>query len=148
MDNKSTKKPELIFRDLHVDDRGYVYGAFDNLDKSGIKRTYVVENFARGMVRAWHGHKKADTYIHVIRGSAKVAAVKIGDANDYLVQTMSYKKPAVFYVPAGYYNGTMSLEDNTVFLIYSTITLDECAVDDFREKWDAFPTDIWNVGKR
>ena len=142
------KKPELIYKDLHVDDRGYVYGVFDKLDSYGIKRTYVVENFSKGMIRAWHGHKKADTYVHVIRGSAKVAAVKIGDPKDCIVHTLSYKKPALFYVPAGYYNGTMSLEDNTVFLIYSTITLDECATDDFRKKWDAFHTDIWNVEKR
>lgn len=146
--NEIIKKPDLIYKDFHMDDRGYVYGAFDKLDLFNIKRTYVVENFSKGTVRAWHGHKKADTYIHVIRGSAKVAAVKIGDSNDRVVHAMSYKKPAVFYVPAGYYNGTMSLEDNTVFLIYSTITLDECMADDFREKWDAFHADIWNVKKR
>lgn len=145
---KLTKKPEIIYRELHADDRGYVYGAFDNLNEYGIKRTYVVENFTKGMIRAWHGHKRAETYVHVIKGSAKMAAVRIDDTEKCEIVTLSSRKPALFYVPAGYYHGTMSLEDNTILLIYSTINLKECATDDFREKWDAFHADSWRVQQR
>lgn len=141
-------KPQIIYRDLYIDDRGYVYGAFDNLDRYNIKRTYVVENFIRHTIRAWHGHKKADTYIHVIKGSAKVAAVKIDDNKESTVHIMSYKKPSLFYVPAGYYNGAMSLENNTILLIYSTITLEECKNDDWRKKHDSLHPDIWKVEQR
>src|SRR3989338_1945661 len=126
-------KPKILFQELHIDDRGYVYGVFDNIDAHGIKRTYVLENYSKGMIRAWHGHRKANMYIHIIQGAAKVAAVHMDNPDDLTETVLSARKPALFYVPAGYYNGTMSLVDHTKLLIYSTITLEECKHDDFRK---------------
>lgn len=137
-------KPHLIHRNLFVDDRGYVYGAFDKMDEFGIKRTYVVENHDRGFVRAWHGHRKATTYMHVIYGAAKLVAAPM-DGGDPVVVTVSARSPAIFVVPPGYYNGSMSLEPGTKILVYSTITLEECHSDDFRKSWYELHPAIWDV---
>lgn len=133
--------PKIIDIPLHLDDRGSVYGAFDNLDKFGIKRTYVVRNWQPGLIRAWHGHEKASTYIHVVKGAAKICARPIyieGAVNDllcidnYRVSTLSAAKPQLFYIPPGWFNGTMTLQEDTRLLVYSTLTLDEVRKDDIR----------------
>ena len=126
-------KPQIIDINVHLDDRGSVYGAFDNLDWHKIKRTYVVRNWQAGTIRAWHGHFKAATYIHVIKGTAKVAA-KHMDTSDVVVGTLSSLKPQLFYVPPGWYNGTMTLQEDTRLLIYSTLTLEKVKEDDEREE--------------
>lgn len=136
-------RPEVIERKLFVDDRGYVYGAFDEMDKAGIKRTYVVENHESNFVRAWHGHRRAATFIHVISGVARVAAVRIDDHSDVSVWTISSHKPSLVYIPPGFYNGAQNLVVGTRMLVYSTITLDECKEDDYRAKWQDIHPEIW-----
>ena len=55
-------KPFKTDMPLYVDDRGSVYCAVDNMDVEDIKRTYVVNNWKAGMIRAWHGHQKGCTF--------------------------------------------------------------------------------------
>lgn len=127
--------PRLIHVPLHIDDRGdlYVLG-----DKNGegaiglIKRNYFVRNFDKGRIRAWHGHRTGWTGIHVIKGAAKVVAMNMDDHDDYTIVTLSGRKPGIFWVPPGFYNGHMSLEDDTIYSIYSTLTFEECKQDDPR----------------
>lgn len=137
-------KPEIIDIPLHQDDRGYVYCALDCLINREIQRTYVVENFSRGMIRAWHGHQKADTYMHVINGASKIATMCMDNLDDINMFTVSSRKPQIVCVPAGYYNGTMSLEDGTKILVYSTLTFDEVKEDDCRMSCRV-KSDIWEV---
>lgn len=143
-------KPEVIELKLNADDRGMVYGALTDLDKRGIKRTYVVRNWTRGMVRAWHGHKVGETYMHVIKGAAKLAAWSIEPINEVpFVTVLTEHTPGVLYVPAGYYNGAMSLEDDTRILVYSTLLLEEVKNDDFRRAFDSPQQNhIWDVKPR
>jgi dTDP-4-dehydrorhamnose 3,5-epimerase len=144
-------RPRVIDIPLHVDDRGSVYGAFDELDKAGIRRTYVVRNWQCETIRAWHGHMKAGTYIHPIKGTAKIAALEISldGERDFLVSTLSAAKPQLFYIPPGWYNGTMTLQEDTRLLVYSTLTLAEVKSDDMRkEVTDQELKDIWKVKNR
>ena len=122
---------------LYEDDRGSVYCVVDNdVDNVGdgapIKRTYVVRNWSKGLIRAWHGHAKAWTGIHVIKGAAKIAAKNMGDCEDIVIQVLSDRKPGIFWIPPGWYNGAMSLEDDTRLLVYSTLSFDEVKSDDYR----------------
>lgn len=139
------KRPRVIEVPLHIDDRGSVYGAFDKMNEVQIKRTYVVENHQSEFVRAWHGHQVADTYIHVISGVAKIAAVNMLNHNDITVATLSAHKPALFYIPGGFYNGAQNLVQGTKLLVYSTLTMEEVKADNFRLKWDDIKTDIWEA---
>lgn len=147
-------KPQIIELKLHADDRGMVYGALTDLHQRGIKRTYVVRNWSKGMIRAWHGHKTADTYMHVIKGAAKLAAFPIDDQRpqkekDPIFQcVLTEHTPGILYVPAGYYNGAMSLEDDTRILVYSTLLLEDVKKDDFRQDATTFGLDFWGVKPR
>jgi dTDP-4-dehydrorhamnose 3,5-epimerase-like enzyme len=142
-------KPVIIEFKLHADDRGMVYGALTDLHTRGIKRTYVVRNWSKGMIRAWHGHKNAETYMHVIKGSAKVAAVPMEAEGEKWVTVLTEHTPGVLHVPAGYYNGAMSLEDDTRILVYSTLLLEDVKHDDFRAPSNHFGGDtIWEIRAR
>lgn len=125
---------------LYVDDRGSVYCALDNIgtlttregpSRLSISRTYVVHNWERGRIRAWHGHRNGWTGLHVIHGAAKIVAKPIeGQGSKSAV--LSDKNPGIFWVPPGYYNGHISLVDNTKILVYSTHTFEEVKRDDVR----------------
>lgn len=136
-------EPFVKKNELHVDDRGSVYCSIDEIEKREvpIKRTYVVQNWEKGRIRAWHGHLKAWTGMHVIHGAAKLVAIPIvedipeeslprTEANYAVV--LSDKNPGIFWVPPGYYNGSISLVDNTKILVYSTLSFDEVKSDDQR----------------
>lgn len=142
--------PQVINFKLNADDRGMVYGALTELNLRGIKRTYVVKNWAKGMIRAWHGHKKAETYMHVIKGAAKLAATPMeGVAGEQLIVTLSEYTPGVLYIPAGFYNGSITLEDDTRILVYSTLLLEDVKDDDFRSHYTNFGGDkIWEIKPR
>lgn len=141
-------KPRIIEVPLYIDDRGTVYGAFDKMHEFGIKRTYVVENHAANFLRAWHGHRKAATYIHVISGVAMVAAANMDNHDDYFIATLSAQKPSLLYVPPGYYNGAKNLVTGTRLLVYSTVTMDEVKNDNFRLKWNEIHPEMWEVQPR
>jgi dTDP-4-dehydrorhamnose 3,5-epimerase-like enzyme len=137
---QDSTKPAILDIPLNIDDRGYVYCAMDNLGLEGIKRTYVVENFARGQIRAWHGHEVGATYIHVISGASKIAALNLlsyymnstMNPMEYKIHTLSARKPQLFYIPPGWANGHMSLEEGTKLLVYSTLSFEEVKSDDKR----------------
>lgn len=126
-------KPKVIDIPLHQDDRGWVYCAFDSMDRHKIKRTYVVENLRNGQCRNWHGHRLAHTYMHVINGVCKIVALNMDDIKDHFNAVLSSRRPQLFYIPAGYYNGVKSLTKGTKILVYSTLSFSEVKNDDYRK---------------
>lgn len=129
---------------ISVDDRGSVrfVNAF-NFD--GVKRFYQVENNHRGSIRAWHGHQREGKYVYVPRGSILIGAMdlsKIGKEfpEKPLQFVLSDKRPTMLWIPPGYANGFMSLEEDTIVMFYSTATISESAADDIR-----FQYDRWNI---
>jgi len=143
--------PSLLECQLYTDDRGYVHCVMDDIDKLGIKRLYVVENFSRGTVRAWHLHKTGSTYVQVLSGAAKVAALKYAPNVNTLEKpicfSLSARTPKVLHIPPGYYNGAMSLEDNTKLLFMSTLSFSAVKEDDARLDASVHD-DIWIVRRR
>ncbi len=139
--------PYLIQGGVSVDKRGKVSFVNDfNLAK--IKRFYVVDNGKKGAVRAWHGHKHEAKYIFVVSGDALVGAVQIDNwekpskrakVHSFL---LSFKKPAILYIPKGYVNGFKSLTQDARLLFFSTKTLGQSKKDDIR--FDAKYWDVWN----
>lgn len=133
---------------LHVDDRGSVHCVLDRLDEFGIKRTYLVENFSKGMIRAWHGHKVGATGMTVIHGAAKIMAKDMDTDRVVRTEVLSDRKPSVFWIPPGYYNGAMSLVDGTKILVYSTVSFDEVVHDNFRDTLSSAELDLFGVKNR
>lgn len=133
------------------DDRGSLT-FINDLDLSQFKRFYIVENHAKGFVRAWHGHKKEAKAVVVVSGSALVAAVKVDNwespSKDLKVErvVLSAEKPAALLIPAGYANGFMTLTESAKVMFLSTSSLEESAGDDFR--FDARLWNPWNIEER
>lgn len=148
---RQTDAPRLIEGGLAADDRGTL-SFVNDFDFAGVKRFYVVTNYARGFVRAWHAHRREAKYVLVTAGAAIVGAVKIDNwdspARDSTVHryVLSAQKPSILYIPSGYANGFMSLTDDTALIFFSTSTLDQSRGDDIR--YDARYWDIWNVIER
>lgn len=135
---------EFIAGGISVDDRGQlIYANEFQLDR--YKRFYAVSNHRTEFVRAWHGHKHEAKAVFVMSGSAVVAAVEVDDwdnpSKDLPVtrHLLSSKQPGVLLIPAGFANGFMTLEAQTVVCFFSSSTLEESMGDDIR-----FPHDYWN----
>jgi dTDP-4-dehydrorhamnose 3,5-epimerase-like enzyme len=141
-------RPVIHQIQVHYDDRGSVYCVLDDMEEKIIKRTYVVNNFSKGLIRAWHGHRKGFTGLHVIRGAAKLIGRSMDDLGDMTTVVLSEHNPGVFWVPPGFYNGAVSLCDNTKILVYSTLTFAEVKGDDFRRKLTRTDRELFRVVDR
>lgn len=130
-------EPKVMKGGLGIDDRGEV-GFVNDFNFQGVKRFYTLKNYRAGFVRAWHGHKKEGKYLYVTKGSAIIAAVQIDNwdkpSKDLPVarHVLSDKQPSLLYIPPGYANGSMSLEEDTRIMVFSTSSLEESKGDDFR----------------
>ena len=134
-----------------MDDRGTL--SFVNyFDFTGVKRSYLVSNHAKGFVRAWHAHRREAKYVTVVKGAAVVGAVAIDNWEHPDPEApvhrfvLSAQKPAVLSIPAGYANGAMSLTDDTIIQYFSTAGIAESGEDDVR--YDARHWDPWTVEER
>jgi dTDP-4-dehydrorhamnose 3,5-epimerase-like enzyme len=144
-------QPVLFEGGLAVDDRGDL--AFVNsFQFSDVKRFYMVGNHRAGFVRAWHAHRREAKYVMAVQGAAIVAAVFIDNwetpAKDAQIHRviLDARKPSVWFIPAGYANGFMSLTADARLMFFSTSTLDESKGDDIR--YDARYWDAWTVQER
>lgn len=139
--------PKLIKGNRVYDNRGSV--SFSNdLNFKKIKRFYNVHNYSKNFIRAWHGHMREEKYIKCVKGTFQISAVKIDNIK------MPNKKNKIFSfilnesnnnfvnIPKGYANGSMSLEDNSELLIFSSSSLHESLKDDIR-----YQADYWNPWK-
>lgn len=142
----------IINGGIAVDDRGSVRFVND-FDFKNVKRFYQVENHDRNFIRAWHGHEKEGKYVYVVTGSALIGAAPLWCSENSKVKALnaeqgkkfvlSAKSPKILYIPEGYANGFMNLEDNTNIIFFSTSSLEESKGDDIR-----FPYDVWNIWEK
>lgn len=139
-----TTEPKLIKGGISVDDRGSV-SFVNDFDFANVKRFYMIKNHAQGFIRAWHGHKNEGKYFSVVKGSALICGVQIDDWNNPSRNlkvhrfVLSEKIPSVLFLPAGYANGSMSLNEDAQIMVFSTSTLQESLNDDIR-----FESRYWN----
>jgi dTDP-4-dehydrorhamnose 3,5-epimerase-like enzyme len=131
---------------IAVDDRGSV-SFVNDFDFNDVKRFYQVSNHDKNFVRAWHGHEKEGKYVYVVKGTALVGAVPFSEEALWKEKmtkvVLSDKKPQILWIPHGYANGFMNLEEDTIIQFFSTSTLEESKGDDIR-----FPFDKWNIWEK
>lgn len=141
--------PTIFNGNLFVDDRGALTVA-NGFDFRDVKRFYMVENHERGFIRAWHGHEKEGKYVFVVSGAIKIALMPLNsnDVKDMQWFVLSDKKPMIFGIPPGCYNGFMTLQENTKVMFFSTSTLEESNGDDIRKEYDHFGEDVWKITRR
>ena len=135
---------KLINGGVAVDDRGQL-SFVNDFDFKDVKRFYMVENHEQGFIRAWHGHKKEGKYVYVPSGAILIGAVNL-ETEEVERFVLSSSKPQVLYIPPGYANGFMNLQDNTKVIFFSTSTLEDSMGDDIRFEWDKW--NIWDIDRR
>lgn len=139
-------QPGVIYEDnkRFGDDRG----DFTNISLTGeFKRSYIINNNQAGVVRAFHGHKNENKLFYVARGAFKFVIIDIRD-NSWKEYTLLASVPKVLYVPGGFYNGFVSLSDDSLLITYSTSTMEESLQDDFRLPFDIIDKNIWKINNR
>jgi len=131
------KQCKLINGGTFVDDRGALK-FINDFDFEGVKRFYQVENHERGFIRAWHGHKKEGKYVYVVKGTAWVGVVDMETKVEEKF-VLSAKTPKILWIPPMKYNGFQTLEEDTIIMFLSTVTMEEAQGDDYRMSYDKFP---------
>jgi len=141
------EEPKLFCGNIYLDDRGILsfVNNFDFSDK-GIKRFYMVENFSKGFIRAWHGHRKEGKYVLVVSGTIKLGIMNIETKQLKSIYTLSSREPKILYIPPGYSHGFKTLEKGTKIIFFSTSTLEESRGDDIRFPWNE--QNIWDEDYR
>lgn len=132
--------PYLVSGGQNVDVRGVVRFVND-FDFKNVKRFYQVENHKRGFIRAWHGHKIEEKYVYVARGSALVGVVNL-DTEEMQGFVLSSENPRILWIPKNHANGFMTLEEDTILIFFSSLSIEESKQDDIR-----YPYDKWNIWK-
>ena len=136
-------EPKKISGNRIFDNRGSVRFN-NNLEFKNIKRFYTVHNYNKNFIRAWHGHLREEKFIGCIKGTFQVSAVRIDNKkpnkkNKVFTFTLNQSDNDFIYVPKGFANGSMSLENNSELLIFSTASIQDSLKDDIR-----FDYKYWN----
>lgn len=147
------QEPKVYEGSFALDDRGIV-SFVNGFSFEGIKRFYLVENFSKDTIRAFHGHLKEKKYVLCIAGSAIIALVKMDDTknpnknNPVARFIVSSRNPSIVEIPPGYANGFKPLEQGTKILFFSTSTLEESKNDDYRFTPDYWGESVWKTENR
>jgi len=120
------------------------------VDLRSIKNWNVIEKI-KDVVKFFPVKEKLEEYMTT--DEFKKKKILKSDVRAFInVQTYKFvcseKKPSVIYIPAGYINGAMNLENNTKITYYSTTSLGESKGDDYRYYWDLVGKNFWGVEYR
>ena len=147
---KDAAKIDLV---AHVDDRGYLIEIIRATDPHFIKfgQVYLVGNFAKGVIRAFHKHNVLWDWFFISHGAAKFVLVDDrADSPSYKEQevfVISSRNPSLIVVPPGVYHGWMSLADDTQMISTASEVYNRENPDEVRIPPDSFG-DIWTVKGR
>lgn len=137
----------------HVDDRGYLVEILRAVDPhfTTFGQVYVVGNFTRGVIRAFHKHQEMWDWFFISHGAAKFVLVDdrpdsptYGQMNILIV---SSRNPGLIAVPPGVYHGWMSLEDDTQMISIASEVYRRAQPDEVRISPDSFG-EVWTVKGR
>lgn len=144
---------EQVNLTARVDDRGYlieiVRASDAYLEKFG--QVYLVGNFAKGTVRAFHKHAEMWDLFFISHGAAKFVLVDDRRESPTYKEmnslVCSARNPSLVTVPPGVFHGWMSLEDDTQMISTATEVYRREKPDEVRIPPDSFG-DVWNVKGR
>lgn len=143
--------PKIVTGNRIFDNRGSVRFN-NNLSFKGIKRFYTVHNYQKNFIRAWHGHVHEEKFIGCIRGTFQISAVKLDKVdkpnkkNKIFSYILNQSDNDFVHIPKGFANGSMSLEENSELLIFSTSSIKESLKDDYR--YDSKYWNPWVISER
>lgn len=144
---------KLVKLEAHVDDRGYLIEIIRSSDEHFTKfgQVYMVGNFAKATIRAFHKHNVLWDWFFISHGAAKFILVddrkesrSFKNIETYVV---SSRNPALIVVPPGVYHGWMSLEDDTQMISTASEIYNREKPDEVRIPPDTFG-DLWTIKGR
>ena len=144
---------KFVKLEAHVDDRGYlieiVRATDDHFTKFG--QVYLVGNFGKGTIRAFHKHEALWDWFFISHGAAKfVLRDDRKDSSTYEnmdTSIISSRNPGLLVVPPGVYRGWVSLEDDTQLISTASEVYNRKNPDEVRIPPDSFG-DLWSVKGR
>lgn len=137
----------------YVDDRGYLIEILRASDEHFTKfgQVYLVGNFSKGTIRAFHKHNILWDWFFISHGAAKFILVDDRKESKTYKQmdifVVSSRNPSLIVVPPGVYHGWMSLEDDTQLISTASEVYNRKEPDEVRISPDTFG-DIWQVKGR
>lgn len=144
---------QLIPRDRHADDRGYVTEILRSDDPhfQRFGQVYVTTG-RQGVIKAWHKHAKQTDHFYVVSGTMKVALFDDREgsltAGQYQVEILGEQgADALLIIPNQVWHGFMSLAPFSSLVNVPTELFDYDQPDEIRAPWDAFD-DVWTVRNR
>lgn len=164
--NPGVKEPTLINIQSVSDDRGLLVPFTDDIDDSLFKRCYLVEDYGKGVIRGLHYHKQEVKIFTLASGAAKFITFRLpeemalrNNSDEISVYTaknpdsvkswvLSNRHHAVLFVPAGYANGWISLEDHTVLVSLGNLRFEDAKNDDIRINPYVIGEEFWMVRGR
>ncbi len=120
----------LIEGNLYNDDRGIVRFVND-FEMSAIVRMYCIEP-RMGVVRAWQGHKVERKWFYAAKGRFLIKTIEMDTLNKEVFELTSLESK-VLEIGGGYFNGFEALEEGSVLMVFSDLSLEESKNDDLRE---------------
>jgi len=111
------------------------------------KRSYIINNNQAGVVRAFHGHKNEGKLFYVPRGAFKFILINM-ENNSWKEYTLLASVPKTLFVSPNFYNGFVSLSEDSILITYSTSSMDESKVDDIRLPFDTLGENVWKINNR
>ena len=143
---------KIIDLEQNLDDRGILYEVIrtDMSFKPDLNQVYVVKDRVKGIIRAYHRHKKLVDYFHILTGSAKfvffkeISETTLISKMDKKEVILDSRKPQLIIVPSGIYHGWMSLEDNTILLSVASHCYNKDNPDEERIDPNIIPN-IWTI---
>jgi len=117
----------IIKPKVFEDPRGYFFESFSKktLEEAGIKEEFVQDNQSlsqKGVLRGLHLQKPPHAQgklVRVIQGSVLDVVVDIRNGSltygNYFSIELNEQNKTMFWIPAGFAHGFLTLEDNTIF---------------------------------
>ena len=147
---RDLNEPTLLKIQSISDDRGLLIPFTDDIDHELFHRCYVVEDYGKGVIRGLHYHLQEVKIFTIVSGAGKFITLKIPqdvalENDDVKIKKFAKDHPdsvksfvlssrhhGILYIPAGYANGWISLEDHTILVSLSNLRFDKAKDDDIR----------------
>lgn len=141
---------KLVALQARVDDRGYLIKMIraDEPHFTKFGEVYIVGDFARGTIRAFHKHDILWDYFFISHGAAKFvlrddrpASPTYNEMGEFII---SARNPSTLVVPPGVFHGWMALEDDTQLVSVGSELYDPKNMDEYRVPHDSWGYD-WSI---
>jgi len=157
------QEPKFLPIQTISDDRGLLVPVTDQIGEELIKRSYIVEDYGRGVIRGLHYHKKEFKIFTIVSGAGKFITFQLSEdmadrnnpaeIKEYAIKNpqsiktfvLSSRHRGVLIIPPYYANGWMSLEDHTILASLSNLRYEEAKDDDIRIDPMIIGENYWRV---